>query len=109
MLDRAPRQTLIPMSLYDPRIAKIGPESDDLLRSLFDLYIQEMAAWFEIETKADGSYACDTSVVWEKRWHAYLATVGESTVGFALAGSAEEWLGDKGALLPVRRAINERP
>jgi predicted acetyltransferase len=85
------------MSLHDLLITKIGPESDHLLRNLFELYIQEMAAWFEIETRADGSYAYDTSVVWEKRYHAYLATVGGSTAGFALAGSAEEWLGDRNA------------
>jgi hypothetical protein len=46
-------------------ISKIGPESDVLLRNLFEHYIHDMAEWFEIDTKADGSYSYDTSLVWE--------------------------------------------
>jgi predicted acetyltransferase len=56
-----------------------------------------MTEWFEIDTKPDGSYSYDTSVVWENGYDAYLATVGESIAGFALVGSAAEWLGDTAA------------
>src|ERR1039458_5499222 len=77
-------------------ISKIGPESDVLLRNLFEHYIHDMAEWFEIDTKADGSYSYDTSLVWENGYDAYLAKVGDLIAGFALVGSAVEWLGDIG-------------
>jgi predicted acetyltransferase len=78
-------------------ISKIGPESDVLLRNLFEHYIHDMSEWFEIDTKADGSYSYDTSSVWANGYDAYLAKVGDSIAGFALVGSAQEWLGDIGA------------
>jgi len=78
-------------------ISKIGPESDVLLRNLFQLYIHDMAEWFEIDTNSDGSYSYDTSLVWEKGYDAYLAKVGDSIAGFALVGPAVEWLGESGA------------
>jgi predicted acetyltransferase len=75
-------------------IAKIGPESDLLLRNLFEHYIHDMAQWFEIDTKADGSYSYDTSVIWESGYDAYLAKIGDSIAGFAIVAPALEWLGD---------------
>ncbi len=78
-------------------ISKIGPESDILLRNLFEHYIHDMAEWFDIDTKPDGSYSYDTSFVWENGYDAYLAKLGDSIAGFALVGSAVEWLGDMGA------------
>ena len=65
-------------------ISKIGPESDVLLRNLFEHYIHDMAEWFDIDTKADGSYSYDTSLAWENGYDAYLAKVGDSIAGFAL-------------------------
>ena len=78
-------------------VTKIGPESDVLLRNLFEHYIHDLAEWFEIDTKADGSYSYDTSLVWKSGCDAYLAKVGNSIAGFAVVGSAVEWLGDIGA------------
>jgi predicted acetyltransferase len=78
-------------------ISRIGPESDVLLRNLFEHYIHDLAGWFEIDTKADGSYSYDTSSVWRNGYDAYLAKAGDSIAGFALVGSAAEWLGDIGA------------
>ena len=77
-------------------ISKIGPESDVLLRNLFEHYIHDMAEWFEIDTKADGSYSYGTSAVWENQSDVYLAKIDESIVGFAIIGSAAEWLGNNG-------------
>jgi predicted acetyltransferase len=85
------------MSNHNLTISKIGPESGVLLRNLFEHYIHDMTEWFDVHTKADGSYSYDTSEVWEKGYEAYLAKVGESIAGFALVGSADEWLGDIGA------------
>ncbi len=77
-------------------LAKIGPESDLLLQNLLNQYIQEMAEWFAVPTRADGSYFYDTSSIWEHGHGAYLARIDDSLAGFALVGSAAEWLGDIG-------------
>ena len=85
------------MSPSNLSISKIGPESDAVLRNLFEHYLHDMAEWFEIDTQAGGSYSYDTSSVWDNGYDAYLAKVGDSIAGFALVGSAVEWLGDIGA------------
>ena len=85
------------MSPSDLVISRIWPESDLVLRNLFEHYIHDMAEWFEIDTKADGSYSYDTSVVWVNGYEAYLAKTGDAIAGFAIVGSAVEWLGDTGA------------
>jgi predicted acetyltransferase len=63
---------------------------------LFQLYIHDMAEWFDIDTEADGSYSYDISSIWKSGYDAYLAKLGESLAGFALIGRADEWLGDVG-------------
>jgi predicted acetyltransferase len=74
-------------------IARVGPEADGVLRNLFEHYLHDMAEWFLFDTKANGSYAFDTSIIWERGYGAYLVKVGEALAGFALIGSAAEWLG----------------
>jgi predicted acetyltransferase len=78
-------------------VSKIGPESEVVLRNLFQYYLHDMAEWFDVDTQADGTYFYDTSSVWGKGYEAHLAKVGDSLAGFALVGSADEWLGDIGA------------
>jgi predicted acetyltransferase len=73
-------------------ISRIGPESDLLLRNLFEHYCYDMSEFFDVDTGADGSYSWDTASVWGKGYDAYLAKVGASIVGFALIGSGDEWL-----------------
>ena len=65
-------------------ICKIGPESDVVLRDLFQHYMRDMSEWFEVN-------ACDASAILEQGYDAYLAKVGDSPAGFALVGSAGEW------------------
>ena len=87
----------LPKSPSDLSLSKIGPESDVVLRNLFEFYVHDMAEWFGIDTQADGSYSYDTSLVWKHGYDAYLAKVGDSIAGFALIGTAAEWLGDIGS------------
>jgi predicted acetyltransferase len=82
------------MPVSDLSIVRIGPESDDILRNLFEHYLHDMSEWFLFDTKADGRYAFDTSIIWERGYAAYLAKVGATIAGFALIGSAAEWLGE---------------
>jgi predicted acetyltransferase len=85
------------MSPSNFSISKVGRESEVVLRNLFQYYLHDMAEWFEVDTQADGSYPYDTSSIWKNGHEAYLAKVGDSPAGFALVGSAAEWLGDIGA------------
>jgi|SRR5579864_828898 len=78
------------MTPSDLVISKIGPESEVVLRNLFEHYLYDMAEWFEIDTQADGSYSYDTSSIWKNGYDAYLAKLGDSLAGFALIGPAAE-------------------
>jgi predicted acetyltransferase len=78
-------------------ISKIGPESDGVLRSLFEHYLHDMAQWFEVPTEADGSYSYDTSRIWSQGYDVYLAKVDADLAGFAIVGSAIEWTGNRDA------------
>jgi predicted acetyltransferase len=98
MLDLASVVRSFLMSPSNLLISKIGPESEVVLRSLFEHYLRDMAEWFPIDTKTDGSYSYDISSIWENGYDAYLAKIDDSIAGFALVGSAAEWLGDIGAL-----------
>jgi predicted acetyltransferase len=79
------------MPPFNLSISKIGPDSEIVLRNLFEHYLQDMAEWFEVAA------GYDTSLVWQQGYQAYLAKVDDSMAGFALVGSAAEWLGDIGA------------
>jgi predicted acetyltransferase len=85
------------MPLADFSITKVGPESDVVLRNLFEFYVHDMAAWFDLNTRPDGSYSYDTTPIWGKGYDVYLAKTGDSPAGFAIIGSADEWLGDVAA------------
>ena len=67
-----------------------------MLRNLFEYYCYDMSEWFELDTGADGTFAHNTSSVWAKGCHVYLAKAGASIAGFAIVGSGTEWLGDSG-------------
>jgi predicted acetyltransferase len=85
------------MSPSNPLLTKIGPESEPVLRDLFKHYLAEMAEWFEIESDAGGSYSYDFSSIWKNGYDTYLAKAGEAIAGFAIIGSAAEWLEDPAA------------
>jgi predicted acetyltransferase len=55
--------------------------------------MHDMAEWFEIDTDDDGSYSYDTASIWKNGYDAYLAKTGGAIAGFALIGTAAEWLG----------------
>jgi predicted acetyltransferase len=74
-------------------LSKIGPDSDVVLRNLFEFYVHDMAEWFGIDIQPDGSYSYDTSRIWDNGWEAYLAKVGDLPAGFAVVGPAAEWPG----------------
>jgi predicted acetyltransferase len=72
-------------------ISRIGPESDILLRNLFEHYCHDMSEWFDVDTLGDGSYSYDTAPFWAGAHEVYLARVGESIAGFAVIGLVGTW------------------
>lgn len=78
-------------------IARVGPDSEVLLRNLFEHYIHDMSEWLQLDTEPDGSYSYDTSKLWTRGFEVYLAKAGESIAGFAVVGPADDWLGEIGA------------
>jgi predicted acetyltransferase len=85
------------MAPSDLVISRIGPESDFVLRNLFEYYCHDMSEWFDLDTGADGSYSHDTVSIWAKELEVYLARIGTSIAGFALIGPGADWMGDIGA------------
>jgi predicted acetyltransferase len=79
------------------QVSKVGPESEQLIRNLFEHYIHDMSEWLQMDTEPDGSYSYDASKLWAQGFDVHLAKSGDSIAGFAITGSADEWLGDIGA------------
>jgi len=82
------------MSPTNLQISNIGSESDILLRNLCELYIHDMAEFFEIDTGDDGRYSYDTSSVWKNGSQVYLVKAGCSIAGFAIVGAAAKSLSE---------------
>jgi len=76
---------------------RIGPESDTILKNLYEHYCHDMSEWLGFETQADGRYSYDTSVFWSGDFAAYLAKIDGVLAGFAVVASAERWLGKAAA------------
>ncbi len=76
------------------QLSKIGPESDALLLNLLQYYAYDLAEWFDIHVGADGRYLYDTAKLWKAGYEVYLAKADGSIAGFAIVGSARDWLGD---------------
>jgi predicted acetyltransferase len=67
----------------------IGREHDPLLRNLFELYLHDMAEWFQFDIGADGRYDYDTqAAVWDMGYDVRLVKVGPALAGFAITGKA---------------------
>lgn len=74
-------------------IERIGPESDLVLRNLYEHYVHDMSEWFGLDVRADGSFGHDTSPLWQGDFTVYLARVSGALAGFGVVGSAGPWLG----------------
>jgi predicted acetyltransferase len=74
------------------RVSKVGPESDTILRNLFEHYVHDMSQWFDIDTQPDGSFSYDVASIWANGYHAYLAKVEDALAGFAITGPADDSL-----------------
>lgn len=72
-------------------IDRVGPESNDILVNLFELYLHDMAEWFLFDVGNDGRYGYDMSPHWRNHDPVYLARVNGTLAGFALVASAEYW------------------
>src|SRR5882724_2438071 len=85
------------MPVSNLQISKVGPEYAPILRNLFEHYVHDMSEWFHFDTRPDGSYSYDAASLWTRGFETHLAQAGDSLVGFAIVGSAAEWLDDTNA------------
>lgn len=72
----------------------IGPESDSLLRNLYELYVHDMSEWLGLDVHANGKFEYDISPFWRGDYAAYIAKHDDKIAGFAVVQSAEKWLGE---------------
>ena len=80
-------------------IVQVERSSDQILSNLFELYLHDMAEWFQFDTTAEGNYAFPTQQeIWDKGIDVYLLYHGEIPVGFGLVGSAAEFDDNQGAM-----------
>jgi predicted acetyltransferase len=73
-------------------IVQVEESSDQILSNLFELYLHDMAEWFEFDTTREGNFAFPTQQeVWDKGVDVYFLYSEEIPVGFGLVGSAVEF------------------
>lgn len=78
-------------------VERVGPESDVVLRNLYQLYIHDMSEWLAIELSSDGRFAFDTAALWAGDVAVHLARFDGALAGFGVTQSADPWLGRQAA------------
>lgn len=74
------------------RIVQVEEGADPILGNLFELYLHDMAEWFEFDTTPEGNFAFATKQeIWDKGIDVHFLYFGEIPVGFGLVGSAENF------------------
>ena len=73
-------------------VQKVGPSADPILRNLFELYLHDMAEWFEFDTSAEGNYSFPTGQeIWDKGVDVYFVYSEEIPIAFGLVGLADKY------------------
>lgn len=79
------------------RVQKIDQSADAILRNLFELYLHDMAEWFEFDATIEGNYAFSTQQeIWDKGIEVYFVYCGEIPVAFGLVGLADDYADSPG-------------
>lgn len=72
-------------------VKKVDQSADPILRNLFELYLHDMAEWFEFDTSPEGNYSFPTGQeVWDKGNDVYIVYSGEIPIAFGLVGLADK-------------------
>jgi predicted acetyltransferase len=83
-------------------LTKVDQSANEVLVNLMELYLHDMAEWFQFDTHPDGRYTYDTSNVWNKGMDVYFCYAGTIPVGFAIIDTAERFSSD-----PTMRDMDE--
>jgi predicted acetyltransferase len=73
---------------------RVDRSHDPILINLFEHYLHDMAEWFQFDYGPEGRYGMDTATYWNNGVEAWFAYVGDIPIGFALVGSAGNFIGD---------------
>lgn len=85
------------------RVQKVDQSTDPILRNLFELYLHDMAEWFEFDTSSEGNFSFPTQQeVWDKGVDVHFIYSGEIPIAFGLVGLAEKY--DE---TPARKDVDE--
>ncbi|MBL8698638.1 MAG: hypothetical protein JNK67_09715 [Alphaproteobacteria bacterium] len=68
-------------------VERVDRSAEPVLRALFQLYIHDMSAWFDVEPGPDGRFAYPIETLWSGAGDVYLARRGAIPVGFGLVGA----------------------
>ena len=84
---------------------RIDHSRDATLRNLYEHHVHDMSEWLGIDTRADGAFGFDTSLLWQGDYAVYLAKVGDSLAGFGVVGPSQRWLGRTDVLVANKPAL----
>jgi predicted acetyltransferase len=73
-------------------IRQVDRSQDQVLRNLLNLYLHDMAEWFLFDSNEDGTYTYETESLWQGGVDVHFAYHDRIPIGFALVGSAAEFL-----------------
>ncbi len=85
------------MPVANFRVERANRSSDRILGNLMEHYMHDMAEWFEFDSLEDGSYSYSTQQFWDEGFDVFLAYADLIPIGFAIVGSAQQWIGDQTA------------
>jgi predicted acetyltransferase len=74
------------------RVERVDGSAEPVLGNLFEHYLHDMAEWFLFDAHEDGLYHFSTERVWQDGYHVHLLYSNQIPVGFALVGTADEFL-----------------
>lgn len=78
-------------------ITRVGREANTILTNLFELYMHDMAEWFQFDTGPNGLYGYDLAHHWDRGDRFYLARVDGALAGFAIVGPTQPFIADPSA------------
>lgn len=84
------------------QVTQVDQSANDILVNLMELYLHDMAEWFQFDTHPNGLYTYDTSNVWKKGMDVYFCYAGTIPVGFGIIDTAERFSND-----PTMRDMDE--
>ena len=76
------------------QVIRVDQAADGVLTNLMELYLHDMAEWFQFDNHPDGRYGYDTQNLWDKGMDVYFVYSGNNPIGFGIIDTAERFSDD---------------